>query len=108
MEEAPENGQELSHSEHANGLNEMSGLMLWQCLETGHTNFLTSPSKIAKYEDIVITRSARKDTKKFKLTVFSVSLVLLGFVPCEVPSSTFYTMLPAFLPVLEAFLECLF
>jgi hypothetical protein len=35
-------------------------------------------------------------------------LKLFGFVPFEVLSSTFYTLLPAFLSVLEAFLECLF
>jgi hypothetical protein len=39
---------------------------------------------------------------------FSLTLELLGFVPFEVLSSTFYTLRPAVLPVLEAFLECLF
>jgi hypothetical protein len=35
-------------------------------------------------------------------------LELLSFVPFKVLSSTFYKLLPAVLPVLEAILECLF
>jgi hypothetical protein len=53
-------------------------------------------------------RSVHKDSEHFKSTVFSLALELLGFVCFEVLTSTFYTLLPAILPVLEAFLECLF
>jgi len=53
-------------------------------------------------------RSVCRDSEQFKQTVFSLTLELLGFVPFAVLSSTVYTLLPAVLPVLEAFLECLF
>jgi hypothetical protein len=52
-------------------------------------------------------RSVCKDSEQFKNTAFSLTLELFSFVPFEVPS-TFFVLLLVFLPVLEAFLECLF
>jgi hypothetical protein len=54
------------------------------------------------------TRCVRIDSEQFKYIVFSLNLELLGSVPFEVLPSTFYTSLPAFLPVLETFMEYLF
>jgi hypothetical protein len=44
-------------------------------------------------------RSVCRDSEQFKYTVFSLTLKLLDFVPFKVLSSTFYTLLPAFLPI---------
>ena len=66
-------------------------------------SLLISPNNWGDY-----TRSVSKDSDQFKLIVCSLTLELLGFVPFRVLCSTFNTLLPVFLPVLEAFLECLF
>jgi hypothetical protein len=47
MKEAPENGKDLSHSEHANGMNEQMNKqsIAWYRLKQGHTTART-PSNL--------------------------------------------------------------